>query len=412
MRPLPLLVDYPKRRWTARRPRTVAVRRRTIVAAAAAGLLLSAWSGASLWYFVAQDEIALKLLERQAVLKRGYEDTIAALRSRLDQASERRSAEQQALDARLQSLLARQAAFESRQATVQSLSERTGSLAESSRGDLREIAPSVSAYVPTEAPVLPEPFQLRLSPGAAPRDQRSSLDTIRLGLDGAERRLRALEVAQARSLETLAADAEGHGRRILKAIRKVGLDPQSVDPPASGLGGPLVAAEASGDLDLMVQRAAASVARLGRLRRSVGALPFAEPIRGEIDLSSGFGYRVDPFTRSPAMHTGLDFRAEHGAPVRASGAGRVVAADYSGAYGNMVEIDHGHGVVSRYAHLSTIGVQTGQEVRLGAVLGRVGSTGRSTGPHLHYETRINDTAVDPQRFLKAAAIIDGMLITE
>jgi murein DD-endopeptidase MepM/ murein hydrolase activator NlpD len=122
---------------------------------------------------------------------------------------------------------------------------------------------------------------------------------------------------------------------------------------------------------------------------------------GDPDLTSGFGARIDPFTRSPALHTGLDFRADHGAPVRAAGAGRVIGAEYAGGYGNMVEVDHGNGVTTRYAHLSAIAVGVGQTVAAGTVLGRAGSTGRSTGAHLHYETRINDEPVDPQRFLRA-----------
>ncbi|MFL5003833.1 MAG: M23 family metallopeptidase, partial [Microvirga sp.] len=101
----------------------------------------------------------------------------------------------------------------------------------------------------------------------------------------------------------------------------------------------------------------------------------------------------------------LDFKAEQGSLVRATGAGRVVSAEYSGAYGNMVEIEHANGVSSRYGHLSAISVSVGQAVKIGSIVGRVGSTGRSTGPHLHYETRIEGEAVDPQRFLRAAAQI-------
>src|ERR671917_1062687 len=96
---------------------------------------------------------------------------------------------------------------------------------------------------------------------------------------------------------------------------------------------------------------------------------------GHADLTSAFGYRIDPFTRGPAMHTGLDFRAEPGAPVRATGAGQVVSAEYAGGYGNMVEIDHGNGVATRYAHLSSIAVSPGQTIAAGAVIGRAGSTG-------------------------------------
>jgi murein DD-endopeptidase MepM/ murein hydrolase activator NlpD len=127
-----------------------------------------------------------------------------------------------------------------------------------------------------------------------------------------------------------------------------------------------------------------------------------------LDLSSGFGVRMDPFLRAPAMHTGLDFRANHGDPVRATATGKVVTAAWSGGYGKMVEIDHGNGLSTRYGHLSAIDVEEGQSVRIGQTLGRVGSTGRSTGPHLHYETRIEGEAVDPQKFLRAALRLGGV----
>ncbi|WEF53117.1 M23 family metallopeptidase [[Pseudomonas] carboxydohydrogena] len=103
------------------------------------------------------------------------------------------------------------------------------------------------------------------------------------------------------------------------------------------------------------------------------------------------------------MHTGLDFRASTGDPVRATADGKVTSAGWSGGYGRMVEIDHGNGLATRYGHLSQIDVKVGDVVKIGEVVGEVGSTGRSTGPHLHYETRINGEAVDPQRFLRAGA---------
>jgi len=122
---------------------------------------------------------------------------------------------------------------------------------------------------------------------------------------------------------------------------------------------------------------------------------------GEIDTTSGFGMRIDPFLRSPAMHTGLDFRGAQGDPIRATAAGTVSQAGWNGGYGKMVEIDHGNGLSTRYAHLADITVTVGQTVRTGHVIGRLGSTGRSTGPHLHYETRVDGDAVDPQKFLRA-----------
>jgi murein DD-endopeptidase MepM/ murein hydrolase activator NlpD len=111
--------------------------------------------------------------------------------------------------------------------------------------------------------------------------------------------------------------------------------------------------------------------------------------------------RMDPFLGRPAVHTGIDLRGETGEPVRATATGHVTIAGREGGYGNMVEINHGNGLATRYGHLSQINVKIGQVVRIGEVVGRIGSTGRSTGPHLHYETRINGDAVDPQKFLRA-----------
>jgi murein DD-endopeptidase MepM/ murein hydrolase activator NlpD len=137
------------------------------------------------------------------------------------------------------------------------------------------------------------------------------------------------------------------------------------------------------------------------LSNTLAGVPLRKPIMGEIDLSSGFGVRVDPFGHGAAMHTGLDFRGDSGDPVRATANGTVKTAGWSGGYGNMVEIDHGNGLATRYGHLSSIEARAGQVVKIGQIIGRIGSTGRSTGPHLHYETRVNGEAVDPQKFLRA-----------
>ena len=103
------------------------------------------------------------------------------------------------------------------------------------------------------------------------------------------------------------------------------------------------------------------------------------------------------------MHTGVDLREEPGAPIYATAPGRVTVADAAGGYGNMVEIDHGNGLRTRYGHLSKIEVAEDATVKAGDVIGRAGSTGRSTGTHLHYEVRVEGEAVDPTRFLEAGA---------
>jgi murein DD-endopeptidase MepM/ murein hydrolase activator NlpD len=147
-----------------------------------------------------------------------------------------------------------------------------------------------------------------------------------------------------------------------------------------------------------VQIARANLEQLGRVMQTV---PLRKPLSGDIETSSGFGVRLDPFVRRPAMHTGLDMRGTTGEPVRATAAGTVTSAGWSGGYGRMVEVDHGNGFATRYGHMSEILVKEGQTIKPGQVVGRVGSTGRSTGPHLHYETRIEGEPVDPLKFLRA-----------
>jgi murein DD-endopeptidase MepM/ murein hydrolase activator NlpD len=122
------------------------------------------------------------------------------------------------------------------------------------------------------------------------------------------------------------------------------------------------------------------------------------PVQGRI--TSGFGVRADPLTGASMPHPGLDVGAVEGTPIRASAGGVVKFAGPKGGYGNAVEIDHGHGLVTVYAHASELLVSTGDSVEAGQSIARVGSTGRSTGPHLHFEVRVGGTAVDPRSALK------------
>ena len=130
-------------------------------------------------------------------------------------------------------------------------------------------------------------------------------------------------------------------------------------------------------------------------------LPSAPPVMTEWH-SSDFGVRIDPFTGKKSFHEGIDFSAEVGAPIKAAAAGFVVYSDYHHDYGNMIEIDHGNGLVSRYAHASQRLVKLGDVVLKGQEIAKVGSTGHSTGPHLHFEVRFKGVAQNPARFLQVA----------
>jgi murein DD-endopeptidase MepM/ murein hydrolase activator NlpD len=140
----------------------------------------------------------------------------------------------------------------------------------------------------------------------------------------------------------------------------------------------------------------------------VSRLPVGSPVPGQ-KTSSNFGRRSDPFLHRAAMHSGLDFRARRGHPVHATGAGKVIKAGYNGGYGRMVEISHGNGLTTRYAHMSRILVKVGQKISVGKIVGKVGSTGRSTGPHLHYEVRHQGRAQNPARYVRAGAKLKSLL---
>ena len=128
--------------------------------------------------------------------------------------------------------------------------------------------------------------------------------------------------------------------------------------------------------------------------------PTEKPVK-DVMVGSHFGFRIDPFTGEKAMHTGLDFPAEEGTPILAAAGGVVIVQEYHAAYGNMVEVDHGNGLITRYAHASKTYVKKGDIVKRGQAIAAVGSTGRSTGPHLHFEVWVSGVPQDPQRFLAA-----------
>jgi len=207
-------------------------------------------------------------------------------------------------------------------------------------------------------------------------------------------------------VERLTFHADRRAARAAEAMRKLGLNPKTMIAAASkrdAQGGPLISLDTSrnGALDPRFRKLGASLARMEALERGLAGIPQVEPADMDF-ISSGFGYRADPFTGGGAFHSGLDFRGPVGAPIYAAAKGRISFAGVRQGYGNCVEIDHGNGLVTRYAHMSAFRARVGQKVDAGAIIGAIGSTGRSTGPHLHFEVRIHDRPVNPRPFLEAA----------
>ena len=217
--------------------------------------------------------------------------------------------------------------------------------------------------------------------------------------------LAELEARQLAYVERLTRFADRRAARAASAIRQLGLDPRTIENAAGNeaMGGPLevLSSGANGDLDPRFERLGLSMARMAALERGLQGIPQVAPADPNF-ISSGFGYRRDPFTGGGAMHAGLDFKGPRGAPIHSAAQGRVTYVGWKAGYGKTVEISHGNGLMTRYAHMSKFAATEGQDVAAGDVIGAIGSTGRSTGPHLHFEVRINNRAVNPRPFLEKA----------
>jgi murein DD-endopeptidase MepM/ murein hydrolase activator NlpD len=168
-----------------------------------------------------------------------------------------------------------------------------------------------------------------------------------------------------------------------------------------GQGGPFIPASTSSALKEKDAELYFNLRQLMTLNDIVAAMPLATPIAGDHHQTSGFGTRVDPFRGSLAFHSGVDLSGGDGAKIIATNNGRVEFAGWKTAYGNVIDIRHEYGLSTRYAHLSRVLVQPDQIVKIGQVIGIQGSTGRSTGHHLHYEVRYNGKTLNPANFLKA-----------
>ncbi len=213
----------------------------------------------------------------------------------------------------------------------------------------------------------------------------------------AERRVAELEAERRRTAAALAAWLGRRREALARLFERAGLDPADFAEPGDGRGGPLLPPRSEPGSEADVEALLGLLAHTEDLLRR---LPVTMPVAGA-RLTSRFGNRRDPLRAVRAFHAGLDFAAPRGTRVRAPAAGVVRFAGRRGAFGRLVEIDHGGGLVTRFAHLSRILVRRGARVRRGEPVGVVGSSGRSTGPHLHYEVRVDGRAVDPLTFLDA-----------
>jgi len=241
------------------------------------------------------------------------------------------------------------------------------------------------------------------APSTERREEEKAVKTISAMVPEAAGLVR-VEARQIRFAEKMTKVAHARTLKAEAAIRQFGLNPEVLARQArnaqGGLFEPFFGKGKKDVRDPRFLKLAAALGRMDAMERALAAIPTAMPAASMM-MTSGFGYRSDPFTGGAAMHAGLDFKGPVGTPILAAAKGKVVLAGFNGGYGNTIEIRHANGLVTRYAHLSGLNVRQGQMVERGVQIGRMGSTGRSTGSHLHFEVRLNGQAINPRKFLEA-----------
>jgi len=431
--------------------RSVAIRPRLLVASLVVAGVLVTGGIASVAYLVYRDDIVGSTLTLHTQVSASYEQRIAELRAQVERVTTEQLVAQAAFDDKIDELLQRQETIDDRQQQIAALIER----AREQGLEVAAVAPALPLPNPLRQPSAlaaagsaPAPTQSGAAPvvvpwtafaeeggpaDASPWDVlaasglRGSADVIESPASAAEvpepelltpavletgfsqldDAIDRMTVEHAAAARAIALEAQLRISSIEAIADEFGI-PVRVD---SAVGGPFVPTDPDRpayDLDQEVASAELAMARLDALRQDIRELPLGAPVPGA-QITSGFGTRADPFIGASAVHEGIDFRAATGFPVHATGPGTVVFAGWSNGYGEMVEIDHGGGLSTRYGHMSRIDVAVGDHVAASDVVGLAGSTGRSTGPHVHYETRIGGVAVNPLRFLTAGERIGAVL---
>jgi murein DD-endopeptidase MepM/ murein hydrolase activator NlpD len=378
-------------------------------------------------YLVLRDDLIGATTARQARMQQAYEDRISALRAQVDRITSRQLLDQQLMETKVSELLERQSQLSQRHGRLGPLLDRAETEVGASPAERpkpigkadksAEVTGSINQ--PAQAYVVASvgaglgigetrPFAL-WSTRTDPLPSDSAADRADKLFVSINQSLKSIENDQLTRISTLADNAYRSADAITEALQSAGL---TVDgdfgKSGSDVGGPLIPLDSSLIFDSKVKELDEALDTLDHLKKEARRLPLANPAPGH-SVTSPFGVRTDPLLGTAALHSGMDFRAPIGMSARVTAPGVVTKAGWNGGYGRMVEVDHGNGFATRYGHLSQIDVNVGDRLDAGAVIGKTGSSGRSTGPHLHYEVRHNGEAIDPLRFLTLGAKVEKYL---
>ena len=381
-------------------------------------------------YLVLRDDLIGATMARQARMQYDYEDRIAALRAQVDRVTSRQLLDQQVVEKKVDKLMEQQQALSSRHGKLDALLDRaensgltdksanapTTTSNHGDRGDRAELTgglKTIETLLSNGKPADATPDNSTLAYVPAPETVADRADRV---FSKVTLSLKHIEQDQLARVQRLTSGAADTADNIQSIMQNVGIKVPTVTASAAsnadeGVGGPYVAPENVDQFEQSMADLDTALTRLETVRGAAESLPFRNPAPGKL-ITSPFGNRKDPFLGRLALHTGTDFHFSPGEKVRATAPGKVVSAGWTGGYGNMVEIDHGDGISTRYGHMEEVLVKAGDAVGSGETIGLAGSTGRSTGTHLHYEVRENGHPIDPMYFINAgmklASYINGI----
>ncbi|MBN9064306.1 MAG: M23 family metallopeptidase [Rhizobiales bacterium] len=418
--------------------------------------MLLAWGAGMTLVLIFGDRLSARLIAQNSEMQDAYEQRLQAYRdeiARVVTEAEQTRVDKDSVVGRVVELTRRQRALETRQTILNRLAEQIGS----NPGPAAAVPPLSTAPggaappPPPQRPGFPTrttqpPSQTRGDLGDGTAFQRwadgpptlPSAAPVRLASTDRGAALRFAQMTDAPTIETTVRETDpeteaqvgrlekavaqldtqqtgslnGFARlsdirigRVRNALATLGLPLEQLVPPAprgatalAGLQVPI--SEEKTPFGQRINQIKDNVSLLYRVRPAMTAMPVARPTIG-FRLASPFGFRIHPIYHTQKLHAGLDMAAPLGTQIHAAGSGIVLSAGWAGGYGNMVQIDHGNGVISRYAHMSAIEVAQGQPIAVGGLVGLMGSTGASTGSHLHFETRLRGVPQNPACFLIA-----------
>ena len=383
-------------------------------------------------YFLLRNDMMAEANAERTELVLEYQDHIDRLRAEIENLTSRQMVDRESVEIQVMDLLRRQQDLNQRHAVVADLVARAEHAGIYVSGDkpmppqkpsldgrsLASIDSDDKSAIGGESELIAEPVKalglrdgtsktvdpLSILQQAAPLGENAAGDVKKNSenknpLEAVKAEISEIHIESAAAVDAITVATESRIEDILGITRPITPSLNTALRKKTSAGGPFFPLQGQ-SFSARLARADKALNALRRIKFTALRLPLKRPIRSG-SISSSYGPRVDPFLGRLAMHTGIDFKAPYGARVYSTAPGTIVGAKWKGGYGKMVEIRHANGFVTRYAHLSKIRVSEGDHVLAGDLIGNIGSTGRSTGPHLHYEIRRNDKPSNPAAFLKA-----------